>query len=204
MTQPAHRTICTLGLAVSDRETHGSVRDDATDSVSLDVSQHVVERALRYVLEGAGARFVDEPEAITISDSVRDRPSVLVVDPTPVSCRAAVDAAHRGEVDAVLPCDRPDDVLAALFAVRSGFVALHRTVVDASSRLPDVQPRELEILTSVMTGRSNRQIARSLNVSEATVKRDIATLIDRLGAADRGGLAAIAFDMGLQPEVARQ
>ena len=76
MTQPAHRTICTLGLAVSDRETHGSVRDDATDSVSLDVSQHVVERALRYVLEGAGARFVDEPEAITISDSVRDLPNL--------------------------------------------------------------------------------------------------------------------------------
>lgn len=53
--------------------------------------------------------------------------------------------------------------------------------------------RELEILLLVARGLSNRQISRTLNVAEATVKRHLANLYPKMGVSSRGEATRKAF-----------
>jgi DNA-binding NarL/FixJ family response regulator len=52
--------------------------------------------------------------------------------------------------------------------------------------------REREVLTLLADGRSNREIARLLSVSEKTVKTHVSSVLAKLGVADRTQAAVIA------------
>ena len=56
--------------------------------------------------------------------------------------------------------------------------------------------RELNTLERIVAGRSNKQIASDLNISEATVKSHVNSLLSKLGAADRTQAAIIAVQRG--------
>ncbi len=56
--------------------------------------------------------------------------------------------------------------------------------------------RELEILLLAARGSSNRQIARSLRVSESTVKRHLANLYYKMGVGCRGEAVSQALSEG--------
>jgi DNA-binding CsgD family transcriptional regulator len=62
-----------------------------------------------------------------------------------------------------------------------------------------ITPRELEILTLIARGFSNREIAKQLFVSENTVKTHCARLFDKLGAARRTQAVQRAKELGLLP-----
>jgi NarL family two-component system response regulator LiaR len=62
-----------------------------------------------------------------------------------------------------------------------------------------ITTRELEILTLVAQGLSNREIATELFVSENTVKTHCARAFDKLGAARRTQAVVIAKERGLLP-----
>ncbi|MDQ2836060.1 MAG: response regulator transcription factor [Actinomycetota bacterium] len=53
-------------------------------------------------------------------------------------------------------------------------------------------PRETEVLGLIADGRTNRQIARSLYISEKTVSVHVTNLLAKLGAAGRTEAVAIA------------
>lgn len=57
--------------------------------------------------------------------------------------------------------------------------------------------RELEVLRLVAGGRSNRQIASELFLSERTVARHVSNILGKLGLANRSGATAFAFEHGL-------
>ncbi len=57
--------------------------------------------------------------------------------------------------------------------------------------------RELEVLTLVARGASNKEIARSLFLSEATVKSHLIHLFSKLGVADRTAAVTFALERGL-------
>jgi PAS domain S-box-containing protein len=61
-------------------------------------------------------------------------------------------------------------------------------------RLDDV---DLEVLRSIATGASNREIASRVHLSPATVKDRVRRLMDRLGARRRAELAAHALRLGI-------
>jgi DNA-binding NarL/FixJ family response regulator len=61
----------------------------------------------------------------------------------------------------------------------------------------DLSPRELQVLRAVASGSTNREIARSLFISEATVKTHLLHLYDKLGARDRASAVAVAYRRGL-------
>jgi DNA-binding CsgD family transcriptional regulator len=67
-------------------------------------------------------------------------------------------------------------------------------VVSPGDRL---SPREVEVLRLIASGRSNREIARSLVISLNTVARHISNIFDKLGAANRTEAAAYAHRYGL-------
>ena len=60
-----------------------------------------------------------------------------------------------------------------------------------------LSPREIEVLKLMIDALSNKQIARRLNVSEATVKTHVSTLIAKLGVHDRVGAVVKALRHGL-------
>jgi len=57
--------------------------------------------------------------------------------------------------------------------------------------------RELEVLRQVAQGRSNREVAKQLFVTEATVKTHLVHVFEKLGADSRTGAVARARELGL-------
>ncbi|MGW2486741.1 response regulator [Streptomyces sp. NPDC001606] len=57
--------------------------------------------------------------------------------------------------------------------------------------------REREVLALVARGTSNREIARELFISEATVKTHLTHLYAKLGVSDRAAAVAVAYDRGI-------
>lgn len=60
--------------------------------------------------------------------------------------------------------------------------------------------RELEVLQLVASGRTNREIAAALVVSEATVKTHLNNIFGKLGLQDRAQAVIFAYQHGLVPE----
>ena len=58
-------------------------------------------------------------------------------------------------------------------------------------------PREQEVIRGVAEGKSNKEIARDLNIREVTVKLHVKTLSRKLGARNRTHAAMLGRDMGL-------
>ena len=60
-----------------------------------------------------------------------------------------------------------------------------------------ISPRELTVLTEIAAGRSNKEIARKLDVSPNTVKTHVARLFEKLGAKRRTDAIAKARELGI-------
>lgn len=58
-------------------------------------------------------------------------------------------------------------------------------------------PRELEIVSAVVSGHSNRQIAERISISEGTIKHHLTNIFDKLGVYNRLELALFAIHHGL-------
>jgi len=75
-------------------------------------------------------------------------------------------------------------------------------VPDSRRGLPALTPRERQILDLVVAGRSYREIARSLVISEKTVSSHISNLLRKTGAENRVDLARLARHQGSDTETA--
>lgn len=62
-----------------------------------------------------------------------------------------------------------------------------------------ISPRELDVLRELAAGRSNKEIARRLDVSPNTVKTHVARLFEKLGAARRTEAIGRARALGILP-----
>ena len=60
-----------------------------------------------------------------------------------------------------------------------------------------LSPREIEVLGAVARGLSNRAIARSLHISEATVKTHLLHVFAKLGVDDRTAAVTVALERGI-------
>jgi DNA-binding NarL/FixJ family response regulator len=92
--------------------------------------------------------------------------------------KRAVEASARGE-----------SVLSPTIATR-----LMHQVRDPGSPISD---RELEVLSLIAQGRSNREVAAELFISEATVKTHLLHVYGKLGVNDRAAAVAVGFQRGL-------
>lgn len=96
-------------------------------------------------------------------------------DVSPPALAGAIRSVHAGHV--VLP----PDLAAALARGDSG-----------RRRLDQLTPREREVLAEIARGRSNREIARTLVLSEKTVKAHVSSILAKLDLADRTQAALYA------------
>jgi two-component system, NarL family, response regulator len=68
-----------------------------------------------------------------------------------------------------------------------------------ASRTPnsDLSTRELEVLEQLVAGKSNKEIATKLGITEATVKSHVSTILLRMNVEDRTQAAVTALRRGL-------
>ena len=96
----------------------------------------------------------------------------------------------------------PDALVRALRSVHDGHTLLAPDVAAALLRSGTAAPavrgigaltgREREVLEQIAQGRSNREIARLLQVSEKTVKTHVSSVLAKLGVQDRTQAALLA------------
>jgi DNA-binding NarL/FixJ family response regulator len=115
-------------------------------------------------------------ELTTTVPAVRAGAAGLVYkDVSPSALAGAIRSVHAGHV--VLP----PDVAVALARGGAG-----------ARRIGLLTPREREVLAELARGRSNREIARALVVSEKTVKTHVSSILAKLDLADRTQAALYA------------
>jgi two-component system NarL family response regulator len=61
----------------------------------------------------------------------------------------------------------------------------------------DLTSRELQVLEEIVRGKSNKEIASTLQISEATVKSHINNILGKLGVTDRTQAATTALQRGI-------
>ena len=61
----------------------------------------------------------------------------------------------------------------------------------------DLTTREFEILQQIVNGKSNKEIADTFSISEATVKGHVSNILLKLGASDRTEAATTALRRGI-------
>jgi DNA-binding NarL/FixJ family response regulator len=122
---------------------------------------------------------------VLVITSFTDRRSVL----------PAVRAGARGYLSKDV---EPEALIAAVRSVHAGHLLLEPEVTVALlAEPPQLTAREGDVLALVADGRSNREIARALTLSEKTVKTHVSSILLKLGLADRTQAALYAVRSGL-------
>ncbi|ATZ27473.1 Transcriptional regulatory protein LiaR [Streptomyces lavendulae subsp. lavendulae] len=122
--------------------------------------------------------------------------------------RTVVPALRAGAAGYVYKDIDPDALAGAIRSVHAGHVLLQPEVAEALLAAQDDQPagagrpgaltdREREVLGLIADGRSNREIARALVLSEKTVKTHVSNILMKLDLSDRTQAALWAVRHGL-------
>ncbi|MFI8529395.1 response regulator [Streptomyces aquilus] len=182
--------ITVVGTAVNGREAVAKAVELRPDVVLMDVRMPE--------LDGVAAVAV-----------LRDRaPKCRVVMLTTFDDEEYVVRALRAGAGGYLLKDLPAEELAhAIRLAHAGVTQLDASVAGRlaaalpapapAAGAPGLSPREIDILRLVARGRTNREIAAQLYLSEGTVKNHISRILTRLALRDRTQAALHARDLGL-------
>jgi len=114
---------------------------------------------------------------------------------------AVLPAVRAGAAGYVYKDIDPPALVAAIRSVHAGHVLLHpdvaRLLAAAEPAATELTAREREVLAEVARGRSNREIARALSLSEKTVKTHVSAILGKLGVQDRTQAALRAVRSGM-------
>jgi DNA-binding NarL/FixJ family response regulator len=124
-----------------------------------------------------------------------------------------VEALQLGARGVVLKDSATQILLKSIRAVMSGeywvgresvsnLVQYLRTLIDSANTPPQkkkygLTPRELEIISAVVAGYANKEIAQHFKISEDTVKHHLSNIFDKLGVSTRLELALFAVNQSL-------
>ena len=120
------------------------------------------------------------------------------------------EALRAGASGFLLKDSPPDTLISGIATVARGDALLapsvtRRLIVEFARRpaesprpaLPDLTPRETEVLIQVARGLSNREIAERLFLGEATIKTYIGNILMKLRCRDRVQAVVAAYEAGL-------
>jgi len=135
-----------------------------------------------------------------------DNPSRVLVVTSFTEQRTVVPALRAGAAGYVYKDVDPDALAGAIRSIHAGHVLLQPEVAGAllsddtgagAGRGTTLTEREREVLELIADGRSNREIARALVLSEKTVKTHVSNILMKLDLADRTQAALWAVRHGL-------
>ena len=182
-----------VGTASSGAEALERIPAIAPDVVLLDLKMPGMD-GLTTLKELVGAGIEASVVMLTVSDDEEDLVAALrtgaagylLKDAEPDELNRSLDRVLAGET-VISP--RLTGSLAA--AVRSA------DEVETAAPLEELTPRELEILRHIALGKSNKVIARELDISPDTVKLHVKNLLRKLDVSSRVSAAILATRHGL-------
>lgn len=173
--------------SASDRA--ADVMGDAPLRVALEIGDPVLERKLRALL----ARELDL-QLTTAADA-----GVIVTDdPLAVASSRTLVLSDRGGRSGLHLADA-ELVAAATRLVAAGYAIAQGPAMEPQPGRSRLTSREREVALLLLDGRSNKAIARALDISVHTAKFHVAALLAKLGARNRADAVAIILREGLVP-----
>ncbi|MEV6248904.1 response regulator transcription factor [Streptomyces sp. NPDC051742] len=148
---------------------------------------------------GAG---IDGVEATRLIAPTGVHVLVLTTYDTDADITRAIEAGATGYL---LKAERPEELFAAIHSAAQGRTALSPPVASRvmdrmrGAAAPSLTDRERDILGQLGRGLGNREIARALFISEATVKTHLGRIYAKLGVDTRAGAVAVAKERRLLP-----
>jgi NarL family two-component system response regulator LiaR len=206
-----------VGIRILMADDHGVVRQGLRMYLSLDPELEVVGEAA----DGAEAlRLTHElkpdvvlmdllmpvVDGIAATEAIRrELPEVEVIALTSVLEDSAVYAAMRaGAIGYLLKDTEADALCRAIKAAAAGQVQMSPSVmarllreVPASQQLEPLTERETEVLRTLASGMSNKEIAEALSIAEKTARAHVSNILAKLGVTSRTQAALYAIRTGL-------
>jgi DNA-binding NarL/FixJ family response regulator len=144
-------------------------------------------------------------DGVTALKRLRDNAARVLVVTSYTEPSAVLPAVRAGAAGYVYKDVDPPALAAAIRSVHAGHVLLHPDVVrllaaEDTARSVELTARERDVLAELARGRSNREIARALSVTEKTVKTHVSAILGKLGVQDRTQAALHAVRTGLVGE----
>jgi len=196
----AEAEIEVVGEAADGRDAIDQVRSLRPDIVLMDIRMPELdglEAARRILADGVAG---DEPPRILMLTTF-DRDEYVY------------EALRAGASGFLLKDTPPEQLVAAIEVVAAGEALLapsvtRRVIAEFVKgggpkaqaefpRLKDLTARELEVLGLIARGLSNAEIAKTLFVSETTVKTHVARVLMKLGLRDRVQAVVLAYEAGV-------
>jgi DNA-binding NarL/FixJ family response regulator len=184
-------------LGLSDNVT--IVGEAATGEEAITLTKHLHPDVVLCDLRlGDG---IDGIEATAILRSLDPAPAVLILT-TFDRVAEILGAIEAGAAGYLLKDASPDVIIEAIGQAASGNIFLApdlatRVIRGMNNPLPKLTAREIEVLDLLATGSANKQIARSLFVTEATVKSHLNSIFTKLDVDSRSRAIHVAQEAGL-------
>jgi len=172
-----------LGLAGNGQEALDFCRRDLPDLVLMDIRMPVMDG----VMGTKRIKALYPQVQVVILTTFRDDEYIK-------------EALKNGAAGYILKSQPADSIIDSLRAVAKGNIVLERDVATSLSSMLredkkkgreglNLTERELEIMSAVGRGLSNREIAQDLFLSEGTVRNYVTSLLEKLNLRDRTQLA---------------
>lgn len=178
-------------LEVQDGMTVAGEAGDGPSAVSLAASLRPDIVLLDLKLPGM--------DGIAVLQALRSSGLRVLVLTSATHPSAASQAVLAGAAGVLYKDIDPDALVRAIRSVHDGNVLLAQEAIGSlvrGSRADSLTPREREVLSRIAEGRSNREIARLLRLSEKTVKAHVSSVLAKLGVQDRTQAAVYAVRHG--------
>ena len=177
-----------VGEADSAEAMFDIIDADPVDVVLLDIRMQGMTG-----FDALGRMASEFPQVRVLMLSMHDQPGYV---------RRAIELGASGYL---LKSAGRDEVLAAIVAVSEGGTYIQGSLMEplladatgVSRQTGRLSPREQEVLQLIADGSENKQIARELGLSEATVKTYIRGVFDRLDVSSRAEAVAVGLRIGI-------
>jgi len=154
--------------------------------------------------------FMPRLDGLAVLAAMRDQrlPAAVLVLTSSADDQHLVQAIKAGALSYLPKTAGVDQVVDAVRAAARGESVLQPAATArllrelrhaAADPLGQLTPRETDVLKGLAQGRSNREIAKALSVSEETVKSHVSSILAKLGLADRTQAAIFALQHHLVP-----
>ncbi len=161
---------------------------DPIDVVLLDIRMEGMTG-----LDALGRMASDFPQVRVLMLSMHDQPGYV---------RRAIELGAAGYL---LKSAGREEILAAIVAVSEGEIYVQSALMEplladvagAPRKSGRLSPREQQVLQLIADGFENKQIARELGLSEATVKTYLRGVFDRLDVSSRAEAVAVGLRIGV-------
>ena len=131
----------------------------------------------------------------------RELPDTRVIILTSFAASEGIaHALHAGAAGALMKTDDEQTLIQTIRRVAAGEQVISdeiKKLIQTDPPLPALTPRQRDILESLSRGLTNRDIASQLGIRQDGVDRHVATLLSKIGAANRTEAVAIAIQKQL-------